>query len=110
MKDHLNHLLSSCASSIYALRILRVHGLQDKQIHVIASMTTLASTLYVSPAWWGFSTAQDRDRIEKLMSRLRPGGYLPPGHPSYEVLAGKTGERLPQSINTNPNHIPNTYP
>src|SRR6218665_4169736 len=53
MKDHLDHLLSSRASSIYALRMLRVHGLQDKQIHV-----------------------------EKLMSRLQRGGYLPPGHPS----------------------------
>src|SRR6218665_3262968 len=65
MKDHLDHLLSSCASSIYALRMLRVHGLQDKQIHVVASMTTLASMLYASPAWWGFTTAQDRDRIER---------------------------------------------
>src|SRR6218665_3775438 len=45
MKDHLDHLLFSCASSIYALRMLRVHGLQDKQIHVVASMTTLASML-----------------------------------------------------------------
>src|SRR6218665_2953846 len=52
MKDHLDHRLSSCASSIYALRMLRVHGLQDKQIHVVASMTTLASMLYSSPTWW----------------------------------------------------------
>src|SRR6218665_2919970 len=49
MKDHLDNLLSSCASSICALRMLRVHGLQDKQIHVVASMTTLASMLYASP-------------------------------------------------------------
>src|SRR6218665_2348518 len=41
MKDHLDHLLSSCASSIHAMRMPRVHGLQDKQIHVVASMTTL---------------------------------------------------------------------
>jgi len=83
MKDQLDHLLPSCASSICALRMLRVHGLQNKQIHVVDSMTTLASILYASPAWWGFTTARDRVRIEKLMSRLRRGGYLPPGHPSY---------------------------
>ena len=29
-KDHLDHLLSSCASSIHALRMLRIHGLQHK--------------------------------------------------------------------------------
>src|SRR6218665_3996639 len=109
MKDHLDHLLSSCASSIYALRMLRVHGLQDKQIHVVASMITLASMLYASPAWWGYTTAQDRDRIERLMSRLRRGGYLPPGHPSYEVLAGKADERLLKSITSNPSHVLRKY-
>src|SRR6218665_1188146 len=97
MKDHLDHLLSSCASSIHALRMLRVYGLQDKQIHVVASMTTLASMLYASPVWWGFTTAQDRDCIEKLMFRLQRVGYLPPGHPSYEELAGKADERLLKS-------------
>ena len=51
MKDHIDYLLSSCASSIYALRMLRVHGLQDKQIPVVASMITLASMLYASPVW-----------------------------------------------------------
>src|SRR6218665_2140746 len=109
MKDHLDNLLSSCASSICALRMLRVHGLQDKQIHVVASMTTLASMLYASPAWWGFTTAQDRDRIEKLMSRPRRGGCLPPGHPSYEVLAGKADEPLLKSIMTNPSHVLSKY-
>ena len=64
-----------------------------------------------SPAWSGFTTAQDRDRIEKLISRLRRGGYLPPGYPSYEVhvLAGKADERLLKSIMTNPRHVLSKY-
>jgi len=68
-------------------------------------MTTLASMLYASPVWWGFTTAQERDRIENLMSRLRLGGYLPQGHQSYEVLAGKADERLLKSIITNLSHV-----
>src|SRR6218665_482002 len=108
MKDRLDHLLSSRASSIHALRMLRVHGLQDKQIHLVASLTTLASMLYASPAWWGITTAQDRDRIEKMMSRLRRGGYLPPRHPSYEELVGEADEIL-KSIMTNPSHVLSKY-
>src|SRR6218665_950225 len=46
---------------------------------------------------------------EKLMSRLRRGGYLPPGHPSYEVLVGKADERLLKSIMTNPSHVLSKY-
>src|SRR6218665_2837978 len=89
--------------------MLRVDGLQDKQIHVVASMNTLASMLYASPVWWGFTTAQDRDCIEKLMFRLQRVGYLPPGHPSYEELAGKADERLLKSIMTNPSHVLSKY-
>src|SRR6218665_2168047 len=45
----------------------------------------------------------------RLMSRLRRGGYLPPGHPSYEVLAGKADERLLKSITSNPSHVLRKY-
>src|SRR6218665_2958998 len=53
MSDHLDHLLASCASSIHALRMLRAHGLREQQMHVVATMTTLASLMYASPSWWG---------------------------------------------------------
>src|SRR6218665_489487 len=82
------------------------YGLQEFNI---ITVTTLASMLYASPAWWGYTTAQDRDRIERLMSRLRRGGYLPPGPPSYEVLAGKADERLLKSITSNPSHVLRKY-
>src|SRR6218665_3455065 len=52
MSDHLAHLLSSSASSIHALRMLRAHGLREQQMHVVATMTTLASLMYASPSWW----------------------------------------------------------
>src|SRR6218665_831490 len=54
-----------------------------------------------------FTTAENRDRIEWLMSRLRRGAYLPPGHPSYEELAGKAdvGLRLLKLITSKPNHV-----
>src|SRR6218665_3416817 len=58
MECHIEELLSSCASSIHALRMLRSHGLGPTQVHEVARMTTLAYMLYASPAWWGFTTAQ----------------------------------------------------
>src|SRR6218665_2659778 len=46
------------------------------------------------------TTAQDRDRIEKLTSRLRRGGFLLPGPPSYKELAGKADVWVLKSITT----------
>ena len=50
MECHIEELLSSRASSIHALRMLRSHGLGPTQVHEVARMTTLASMLYASPA------------------------------------------------------------
>src|SRR6218665_1982606 len=45
------------------------------QCNEVARSASLASMLYASPAWWGFTTAQDRDRLERLMGRLRRGVF-----------------------------------
>src|SRR6218665_2202205 len=76
MGNHLDEILSSSASSIHALRMLRSHGLGSPQLHVIARSTTLASMLYAPPAWWGFTPARDKDRLEKLIGRLQRGGFF----------------------------------
>src|SRR6218665_1448072 len=90
-----DHLLASCALSIHALRMLKAHGLTEQPMHVVATMTTLASLMYASPSWWGYTSAHDRDRIiDRLISRLKRGGYLPPGHPSFVELAEKADKRL----------------
>src|SRR6218665_1417836 len=73
MGCHLYEILSS-ALSIHAL-MLRSHGLGSPQLFEVARSTTLASMLYASPAWWGFTTAQDRDRLERLMGGLRRGVF-----------------------------------
>src|SRR6218665_494585 len=77
MGNHLDEILSSSASSIHALSMLMSHGLGSPQLHVIARSTTLASMLYASPAWWGFTSARDKDRLEKLIGWLQRGGFLP---------------------------------
>src|SRR6218665_2744417 len=88
MGSHLDEL-SNCASSIHALRMLRTHGLQPPQLQEVARMTTVASLLYASPAWWGFTSAQDRDRLECMVGRLRRCGYLPESAPSFAEMASK---------------------
>src|SRR6218665_560349 len=40
--------------------------------------------MYASPSWYGFTSAADRSKLERLVARLRPGGYLPADHPSFE--------------------------
>ena len=77
MVDHLDHLLTTCASSVHALTMLRTHGLPQKPLNIVHFATTMASLRYASPAWWGYTSANDRARIYRLINILRRGGYLP---------------------------------
>src|SRR6218665_3909635 len=71
----------------------------------IARMTTIASLLYAFPAWWGFTSAADRSKLERLLARLRRAGYLPADHPSFENLAMIADQRLYRSIVRNSYHV-----
>src|SRR6218665_393915 len=54
MGSHIDHILTRCALSTHALRILRSHGLGSHKLHEVARMTSLAMLLYASTSWWGF--------------------------------------------------------
>src|SRR6218665_2333997 len=94
-----DHLLSTCASLVHALRMLRTHGLPQQQLNVVASL------LYASPAWWGYTSENGRARIDRLINRLRRGGFLPTDHPCFEELANKADQRLFKAISFNKNHV-----
>src|SRR6218665_2381894 len=109
MRVHLDQILSSSASSIFALRKLRSHGLQASQLHLVARTTTVASLMYAYPAWWGFTSAEKRVWLERLLARRRRGGYLPQDFPTFEELAGTADHQLFKSIITNPHHVLRRY-
>src|SRR6218665_1616789 len=100
-----SQVLSACSSSIFDLRLLRNHGLRSDQLHLVARATTIASILYATPAWWGFAGEGDRQRLERLVARLRRMGYLPTDFPSVETLAVEADRNLFKSISQFTSHV-----
>src|SRR6218665_2386419 len=93
--DHIVAKLATCASSIYALRTLKKHGLQPQQLHEVTRATTLNSLLHASLACsWGFASARDRERLERLVNKLRKGGYLHQDRPPLSALVTEAYGRL----------------
>lgn len=60
----MDEILDSSASSLSALRVLRSHGHVSAALHDVVLVTTVARIMYASQAWWGYTTSEDRDRIE----------------------------------------------
>src|SRR6218665_500013 len=105
MGDHLDQLLSSCASSIFALRTLKSHGLRPPLLLQVARATMVALLLYASPALWGLVSSEEKSRVERFLGRLRRGGYLLADFPSVVTLALAADHQLFISIASNPYHV-----
>ena len=51
--EHVDHLVAQGVQTLYAIRILKHHGLNGPHLWTVANSTLLARLTYASPAWWG---------------------------------------------------------
>ena len=106
--EHVRGIISSCAQTLYALRVLRAHGLCDVALQAIYRSVIQAKLLYASSAWWGFTSASDRQRIDGFMRRAKRSGLCPPDTASFEELCETADNKLFNEIKTDEGHILHT--
>src|SRR6218665_1843751 len=102
---HLTETLGSCSRSLYAVRILKAHGLPTSTLHEVTRATVLARLLYPAPAWRGFATAQDCSRIDRFINRTVNLGYLPVDCLTFNALVNTAEDRLLSSVMRNSYHV-----
>jgi len=73
--DHVSSLLASCSSLLYALRVLRCHGLGDQSLKDVFNATVIGKLMYSAPAWHGFCSASDYVRLDSFLRRCVKLGY-----------------------------------
>ena len=60
---------------LYALRVLRSHGLNDAALQTVYRAVIVTRLTYAISAWWGFITADDRQRTERFLRRGTRSGF-----------------------------------
>ena len=85
LNEHVDYIISSCARSLYAIKVLRAHGLCATAIQQVYKSVVVAKLLYASPAWWGFASAADRQRVEALLRRGVRSGLYPSQQTADEI-------------------------
>ena len=103
--SHVNAVLSTCSGSLFALRVLRAHGLPSSALHEVARATTISRLLYASPAWWGYTTAIDRLKLQRFLQKVKRLGYLPSHYPDLDRLIDDADFRLLKCVIWNLNHV-----
>src|SRR5664279_2876302 len=99
MSNHISAVLTSCAQNLYALRTLRAHGMPKNELQSVFQATALAKLTYASQAWWGFTNAQDRSRLEAFLRRAAKADFYsantkPLSKPNFSELCETADARL----------------
>jgi len=89
---------------LYGLKTIRSHGLTGESLHDVLGQL-IARLIYAAPAWWGFVSLAERDRIQSVIKKAQRYGYLPRNFPDFSSLADVLETNLFNSILHNPNHV-----
>jgi len=102
--DHVTYLITSCARLLYALRVLRAHGLPQQSLMDVYRATVQGKLLYAASAWSGFCTAGDRMRLNSFLRRCWKLGYSNRSI-AFEDMCAEADEQLFDRLINNTNHV-----
>jgi len=72
---HVDNLLSASTGLMYALRVLRTHGIPPVSLHDVFRATVVSEITYCSPAWSGMCSAADRARLDSFLNSCKRLGF-----------------------------------
>lgn len=107
--DHVTALLSSSSSLLYAMRVLRAHGVPTSSLHDIFRAIVVSRIQYATPAWSGMSSAADRARLDSMLRRSKRLGYCNNDLPPIADLFNSADDDFFHRIKTNSNHVLRQY-
>ena len=102
--DHIRRVISDSAKTLYALRVLRRHGMTENSLHAVFRAVVISRLTYASPAWSGFTMATDRQRVDAFLRRSKRCRFCPPEVADYDQLLEEADDQLFKRILNNPHH------
>ena len=103
--DHIQGIITNCAQSFYAVRILQAHDMCDLALQTIYESVIIAKLLYASSARWGFTNASDRHQVDGFLRRSIRCGYCPPDLPPFEDQFKAADRKLFDRIKSDVHHL-----
>jgi hypothetical protein len=103
--DHVESTLTACNKSLFALRVMKQHGLVVKMLQLAFKATVIPKLLYAGPAWYGFASKTLLNRYEAFLRRAIKYGYYDHEGPNVETLLVKADWDLFGKVLYNSNHV-----
>ena len=109
MSSHIDHVISKCNQSFYALRVLKVHGCSDVTLRDVFYALIMSRITYGHSAWSGFCKSKHLGQLQKLIKRgYRCGFGADLAQVRVEEVFKREDNCLFKKILSNPNHVLHT--
>ena len=105
MQQHVDGLIVEASNMLYAMNILRSHGMPQAQLYEVFRSKILSKFLYAAPSWWGFANQRDIDRINGFLKRSKWQKFYPDSDPLFEELCARADDNLFAEIARNNEHV-----
>ena len=97
---------SCCRSATICHRTAFVQPVRGgHSLRHVYKVVILSKLLYASPAWWGFTSAADKQRLEASLRRAVRSGLYSVDDPSFSQLVEDMDDNLFAKIQFNPHHF-----
>src|SRR6266516_813940 len=107
--EHVNTVVTKCNQSLYALRLMRQHGMQQNALQAVFKATSVSKLLYAAPSWWGYITKATLECLEGFIRRARKFGYYSPSDHDVKTLCKSADDCLSKRVLSNPAHVLRPY-
>jgi len=107
--EHVNTVVTKCNQSLYALRLMRQHGMQQNALQAVFKATSVSKLLYAAPSWWGYITKATLECLEGFIRRARKFGYYSPSDHDVKTLCKSADDCLFKRVLSNPAHVLRPY-
>ena len=103
--EHVINVIFSCSQSVYALQILRTHGMTAASVHIIFKTVVVSKLVCAASSRWGFATADDQKRLQGVIRRGIRSGLCEQHHKTVEELVEEADDKLFTSVMYNKQHV-----
>jgi len=93
------------SQSLFAVRTLRQHGLPEDALHEVFKVVVINKLTHASPAWWGFASADDRNRLETFLRKSVKLDYRAKCSTTFASICDDADCKLFTRITGNTQHL-----
>jgi len=103
--SHVDSITQTAAQALYAIKLLKSHGLDNKSTKLVCHATVISRITYAVPSWWGFVTTEEKKRLQSIVKRAIKWGFYDPHSHNLEQIVEKRETELFSKILLNPSHV-----